>query len=96
EAKPCRILILGDGNFSFSLALARGPPRQQGRRKRTRNRPYEVVATSFDGPLDLLRKYPESSKILAGLRSLGATVLHNVDATSLDTRVTGAVAAASC
>ena len=55
--------------------------------------PYEIVATSFDGPHDLLRKYQESSKILAGLRSLGATVLHNVDATSLDSRVVGSAVA---
>lgn len=46
------------------------------------------MATSFDGSLDLLRKYPESPGIVAALRSLGVNVLHNVDATALDARVT--------
>eukprot|EP00752_Nemacystus_decipiens_P016474 g14727.t1 len=78
EAQPgaCRILILGDGNFSFSLALARALPPG-----------FEIVATSFDGPVDLLGKYPESPGIVAALRSLGVAVLHNVDATALDARV---------
>lgn len=50
---------------------------------------FEIVATSFDGPLDLLTKYPESPGIVTALRALGVTVLHNVDATALDSRVTG-------
>lgn len=74
--RACRILILGDGNFSFSLALARALPPG-----------FEMVATSFDGPVDLLGKYPESPGIVVALRSLGVTVLHNVDATALDARV---------
>lgn len=83
EAQPraCRILILGDGNFSFSLALARALPPS-----------FEIVATSFDGPVDLLGKYPESPGIVSALRSLGVTVLHNVDATALDARVVKAEA----
>lgn len=82
--RACRILILGDGNFSFSLALARALPPS-----------FEIVATSFDGPVDLLGKYPESPGIVAALRSLGVTVLHNVDATALDARVVGAEEASS-
>lgn len=70
------MLILGDGNFSFSLALARALPPS-----------FEIVATSFDGPVDLLSKYPESPGIVSALRSLGVTVLHNVDATAMDARV---------
>lgn len=141
ETRPCRILILGDGNFSFSLALARAlllplppstaeqttstnrygkattvaashpnpapgtagtpvdspppvpkqPPSttKPGKNQQRGRLPYDIVATSFDGRLDLLGKYLESSSILASLRSLGVTVLHNVDATALDSRVVG-------
>lgn len=46
-----------------------------------------MVATSFDGQTDLLSKYPESKGILANLRAMGVTVLHNVDATAVDERV---------
>eukprot|EP00903_Cladosiphon_okamuranus_P008808 g8435.t1 len=84
HVRACRILILGDGNFSFSLALARALPPS-----------FEIVATSFDGPVDLLRKYPESPGIVAALRSLGVTVLHNVDATALDARVIKAEASSA-
>ena len=85
ELRSPRILILGDGNFSFSLALARALPPPS----------FEIVATSFDGPVDLLGKYPESPGIVAALRSLGVTVLHNVDATALDARVVGGAEASS-
>lgn len=60
------------------------PPRRR-KHQQAKNR-VEIVATSFDGPADLLRKYPESSGILATLRSLGVTVLHNIDATALGSR----------
>lgn len=46
-----------------------------------------MVATSFDGKTDLLSKYPESKGILANLRAMGVSVLHNVDATAVDERV---------
>lgn len=46
-----------------------------------------MVATSFDGKADLLSKYPESKGILANLRAMGVTVLHNVDGTAVDERV---------
>lgn len=48
---------------------------------------FEIVATSFDGHTDLIEKYPEWIGIEPKLRTLGVTVVHNVDATALDERV---------
>ncbi|CAM9822915.1 unnamed protein product [Sphacelaria rigidula] len=48
---------------------------------------FTIVATSFDGHEDLLQKYPEWVGIEPKLRALGVTLVHNVDATALDSRV---------
>jgi 25S rRNA (uracil2634-N3)-methyltransferase len=48
-----KILIVGDGNFSFSLALAK----QLGSAR-------NMFCTSYDSEEDLHPKYPESKEIL--------------------------------
>lgn len=65
------VLTVGDGNFSFSLAFARRFPRAR------------LTASSFDSAAELATKYPEAPRICTQLRSLGARVLHRVDATQL-------------
>jgi hypothetical protein len=42
-----RVLLLGEGNFSYALA-------------RAKLQPFEFTATSFDSIADLTAKYPES------------------------------------
>lgn len=68
-----RILTVGDGDFSFSLALARAlGPAVRG-----------FVATSYE-LLDSLRAvYPDIDATLAELRRLGAEAHHGVDAADL-------------
>lgn len=66
-----RVLTVGDGNFSFSLALARALAPQ-----------VEVVATSHESRESVLETYPDGERILGGLGSLdNVKVLHGVDAT---------------
>ncbi|CAI5723281.1 unnamed protein product [Peronospora destructor] len=72
-----RILTVGDGNFSYSLALAK----QHKSRDGTSN--IQLTATSYDTYDELVTKYPESKRICAQLNKLGATVLHRVDATNI-------------
>lgn len=65
-----KVLVLGDGNLSYSLALAQRLPEAQ------------VLATSYDDSQEVRNKYSETSAIVARLEALGSRVqvLHGVDA----------------
>ncbi|KAL6656209.1 hypothetical protein ACP70R_007035 [Stipagrostis hirtigluma subsp. patula] len=62
------ILIVGDGDFSFSLALANGF-----------GSGANLVATSLDSYVALRSKYSEGESNIMELKRLGCTVLHGVD-----------------
>jgi 25S rRNA (uracil2634-N3)-methyltransferase len=66
-----QILILGDGDFSFALALA------------TQLDSDRICATSFDDLRTVLDKYNTASSNIATLTSLGVKVYHKIDATDL-------------
>lgn len=65
-----RTLLVGEGNLSFALSLAR---------KKSIN-PTQLVATTFEAKNELVETAADNSKVL---RALGAVVLHGVDATKL-------------
>jgi len=67
-----RTLIIGDGNFSFSLALAR-----------LFGSGSNITATSYDTEHTVTQKYEEASQKLVLLQELGTTIFHGVDATQL-------------
>ncbi|CAL9110810.1 unnamed protein product, partial [Musa textilis] len=67
-----QILLVGEGDFSFSLALADAFGSADN-----------LVATSLDSYDDLLRKYSKAKSNLKSLREMGATALHGVDATTM-------------
>ena len=68
-------LTVGDGDFSFSLALARI--------LRPRHTKSVLVATSYEDEETLREVYPDFDKTLSELDSLGAKVCYKVDATRL-------------
>ncbi|XP_009391125.2 heavy metal-associated isoprenylated plant protein 41-like [Musa acuminata AAA Group] len=67
-----QILLVGEGDFSFSLALANAFGSADN-----------LVATSLDSYDDLLQKYSKAKSNLKSLREMGATALHGVDATTM-------------
>ncbi|KAG8921805.1 hypothetical protein FRC00_008214 [Tulasnella sp. 408] len=70
-----RILLVGEGNFSFTLSLVK-----------THKIPsYNILATTLDSEADCYAKYPnDASEIVSDLRSLGVRVVFGVDATRLE------------
>jgi 25S rRNA (uracil2634-N3)-methyltransferase len=71
-----RILTVGDGNFSYSLALARAL---------CKDADVEFVATSHESNKTVLDTYPDSAEILAELNAMPhVTVQHEVDATNAE------------
>lgn len=67
-----RILLVGEGDFSFAKALVE------------HHGCYDVTATCFDSKDELLAKYkPQAEQHIAYLEEGGQTVLYNIDATKL-------------
>jgi 25S rRNA (uracil2634-N3)-methyltransferase len=69
------VLTVGDGDFSFSLALAR--------LLKPSSTKSTLVATSYEDKETLRRVYPDFDSTLDELESLGATLCYKVDATRI-------------
>ncbi|KAF8311073.1 hypothetical protein DL93DRAFT_2211241 [Clavulina sp. PMI_390] len=68
-----RILLVGEGNFSFALSLL------------SQSTTWSlIIATAFDSQDECYRKYPDAPDIVKTLRAAGVVVYFNVDATKLD------------
>ncbi|KZV67626.1 hypothetical protein PENSPDRAFT_583684 [Peniophora sp. CONT] len=74
-----RILLVGEGDFSFAHALVLHPPEALEHLPSS-----NVVATAYDTEAECYEKYPGASEHVAALREKGATVLFGVDAAKLD------------
>uniref|UniRef100_A0A7N0UK61 25S rRNA (uridine-N(3))-methyltransferase BMT5-like domain-containing protein n=1 Tax=Kalanchoe fedtschenkoi TaxID=63787 RepID=A0A7N0UK61_KALFE len=67
-----RILLVGDGDFSFSLALAK-----------SFRSASNLVATSIDKRDDLEKKYSDGGQNVRDLEDMGGLVLLGIDATKM-------------
>ena len=76
-----RALTVGDGDFSFSLALAQLLVKKNGSKRNDRS-PC-LVATSYESKETLREVYPNLDKTLSELDTLGVKVYFTVDATRL-------------
>ncbi|KAJ7204415.1 hypothetical protein GGX14DRAFT_698799 [Mycena pura] len=73
-----KILLIGEGNFSFARALVSGAPAE------LEHLPLKnITATAYDTEQECFEKYPEAPEIVQGLRAAGVEVLFGVDATQL-------------
>jgi 25S rRNA (uracil2634-N3)-methyltransferase len=74
-----RILLIGEGNFSFARALTLDAPASLEDLP-----PTNITATSYDAEEECYVKYPDAQIIVQGLREKGVEVLFDVDATKLE------------
>ncbi|KAH9837335.1 uncharacterized protein C8Q71DRAFT_796689 [Rhodofomes roseus] len=74
-----RILLIGEGNFSFARALVFDAPSALEFLP-----PGNVTATAYDSEDDCYSKYPDAPEVVATLRKKGVQVIFNVDATRLE------------
>ncbi|KAI0005520.1 hypothetical protein BJV74DRAFT_762325 [Russula compacta] len=73
------VLLVGEGNFSFAVALLQHPPAPLDHLP-----PTNIVATAYDTEEECYTKYPDAEQNVRILREQGAHVLFAVDATSLE------------
>ncbi|KAG3127711.1 hypothetical protein PI124_g21872 [Phytophthora idaei] len=77
--RGARVLVVGDGNFSYSRAFLRANS------ARIAASEINVTVTSLDTESQLVEMYPKSRDILDELRSGGVHVRHDVNSTKLET-----------
>ena len=70
-----KVLVVGDGNFSYSYDLAIHIEKNGGTGR--------ITATSFDSLGQLEKKYEKAMQYIDKIKSMKHTVLHGVDATEL-------------
>jgi len=73
------ILLIGEGNFSFAIALLQHPPTLLEYLP-----PANIVATTYDTEEECYTKYPDAEQNVHVLREKGALVLFSVDATRVE------------
>ncbi|KAK4050400.1 hypothetical protein OIV83_003470 [Microbotryomycetes sp. JL201] len=71
-----RILLVGEGNFSFAHSLLLQKPAIVS--------PHLLYATAYDSLTEAQQKYPDVLEHVRALKEAGATVLFGVDATKLE------------
>lgn len=79
------ILLIGEGNFSFTHALIVNPPPAGGLEHLP---PRNVTATAYDTEEECYEKYPDAEEIVKTLRERGVEIYFGVDATRLE-RIAG-------
>ena len=79
------VLTVGDGDFSFSLAIARFLSYSDDHsRSSDATKKLQLVATSYESKETLCNVYPMFEKTTSELESLGAVLYFEIDATNLD------------
>ncbi|KIP11754.1 hypothetical protein PHLGIDRAFT_63176 [Phlebiopsis gigantea 11061_1 CR5-6] len=76
-----KVLLIGEGNFSFTRALVCDPPPSLQYLPSS-----NVVATAYDTEAQCYEKYPEAQAIVEELRAKGAEIIFGVDATKLESK----------
>ena len=74
-----KILLIGEGNFSFAYALVVNPPSQLHYLP-----PQNITATAYDTERECIAKYADAQEKIDVLRAKGVNVLFGVDATKLE------------
>ncbi|KAH7915679.1 hypothetical protein BJ138DRAFT_914812 [Hygrophoropsis aurantiaca] len=74
-----KILLIGEGNFSFARALLVSAPQSLEHLP-----PSNITATAYDSEQECYEKYPEAQDIVNILRAKGAHILFGIDATNLE------------
>ncbi|EGO05290.1 hypothetical protein SERLA73DRAFT_174370 [Serpula lacrymans var. lacrymans S7.3] len=74
-----KILLIGEGNFSFARALLVDPPSSLEHLV-----PRNITATAYDSEEECYAKYPEAKEIVETLRDKGVETLFGIDATKLE------------
>ena len=74
-----KILLIGEGNFSFAYALVVNPPSQLHYLP-----PQNITATAYDTERECLAKYADAQEKIDVLKAKGVNVFFGVDATKLE------------